>query len=105
MRWLPSALATHTTPPQVEAACGEVRRELLSADGSFSEAQLGVHCHDDCGLAVANMLAAVRGGATMLQGTLNGLGERCGNANLATLAATLSLKARAMRAAGEAGNV
>ena len=55
-------------------------------------ARLGIHCHDDTGNAVANSLAAVRAGARQIQGTLNGLGERCGNANLTTIIPTLLLK-------------
>jgi len=54
---------------------------------------LGIHTHDDTGQAIANALAAVRAGARQVQGTLNGLGERCGNANLITLIPTLMLKA------------
>ncbi len=54
---------------------------------------LGIHTHDDTGNAVANSLAAVDAGARQIQGTLNGLGERCGNANLVTLIPTLLLKA------------
>ena len=54
--------------------------------------RLGIHCHDDTGNAVANSLAAVDAGARQVQGTLNGLGERCGNANLTTLIPTLLLK-------------
>lgn len=54
--------------------------------------QLGIHAHDDTGQAVANSLAAVRAGARQIQGTLNGIGERCGNANLVTLMGTLALK-------------
>ncbi|MCA0405121.1 MAG: citramalate synthase, partial [Proteobacteria bacterium] len=53
---------------------------------------LGIHAHDDTGQAVANSLAAVRAGARQIQGTLNGLGERCGNANLITIIPTLKLK-------------
>ena len=53
---------------------------------------LGIHCHDDTGNAVANSLAAVEAGVRQIQGTLNGLGERCGNANLTTLIPTLLLK-------------
>ena len=53
---------------------------------------LGIHCHDDTGNAVANSLAAIEAGARQVQGTLNGLGERCGNANLTTLIPTLLLK-------------
>jgi 2-isopropylmalate synthase len=55
---------------------------------------LGIHAHDDCGCAVANSLAAVEAGVRQVQGTLNGLGERCGNANLVTMIGTLKLKDR-----------
>jgi 2-isopropylmalate synthase len=53
---------------------------------------LGIHCHNDTENAVANSLAAVRAGARQVQGTLNGLGERCGNANLVSLIPSLMLK-------------
>jgi 2-isopropylmalate synthase len=53
---------------------------------------IGIHCHDDAGCAVANTLAAVQQGATHVQGTINGYGERCGNANLVTIVANLRLK-------------
>ena len=53
---------------------------------------LGIHVHDDAGLAVANSLAAVQAGARHVQGTINGYGERCGNANLVTIWANLTLK-------------
>jgi 2-isopropylmalate synthase len=53
---------------------------------------LGIHCHDDTGNAVANSLAAVRAGVRQVQGALNGLGERCGNANLITIIPSLILK-------------
>ena len=53
---------------------------------------LGIHVHDDAGLAVANSLSAVQAGATHVQGTINGYGERCGNANLVTIWANLGLK-------------
>jgi 2-isopropylmalate synthase len=55
-------------------------------------ARLGIHCHDDTGCAVANTLAALDAGAVQAQGTAHGYGERCGNANLFTLAANLVLK-------------
>ena len=54
--------------------------------------RLGIHCHDDTGNAVAYSLAAVDAGARQIQGTLNGLGERCGNANLITLIPTLAVE-------------
>ena len=53
---------------------------------------LGVHAHNDTELAVANSLAAVEAGASMVQGTINGLGERCGNANLCSIIPNLMLK-------------
>ena len=53
---------------------------------------LGIHTHDDTGNAVANSIAAVRAGVRQVQGTINGLGERCGNANLVSIIPTLSLK-------------
>ena len=52
----------------------------------------GVHAHDDSGVAVANSLAAVRGGACLVQGTANGVGERTGNANLNAIIGALALK-------------
>ena len=54
--------------------------------------QVGIHCHDDAGCGVANALAAVAAGATHVQGTVNGYGERCGNANLITIIPNLQLK-------------
>lgn len=54
--------------------------------------ELGIHCHNDAGMAVANSLMAVQAGAVHVQGTFNGFGERCGNANLATILANLQLK-------------
>lgn len=55
-------------------------------------AKLGIHAHDDTGQAVANSLAAVEAGVRQVQGTLNGIGERCGNANLISIIPTLALK-------------
>jgi 2-isopropylmalate synthase len=74
-----------TLPHEIERIVGEVARVIPGV-------QLGVHCHDDTGQAVANSLAAVRAGARQIQGALNGLGERCGNANLTTIIPTLLLK-------------
>nr|CAD6419804.1 citramalate synthase [Rhizobium sp. Q54] len=71
----------------------EIRRivETVIAAG-IPGSSLGIHAHDDTGQAVANSLAAVEAGCRQIQGTLNGIGERCGNANLVTLVASLSLK-------------
>ncbi len=54
--------------------------------------EFGIHCHNDSDLAVANSLMAVKLGATQVQGTINGIGERCGNANLISIIANLNLK-------------
>jgi 2-isopropylmalate synthase len=59
---------------------------------ALGDVTLGIHVHDDAGLAVANSLAAVQAGVTHVQGTINGYGERCGNANLVTIWANLALK-------------
>ena len=72
-------------PHEIERIVGEVAR-VIPGDN------LGIHAHNDTGNAVANSLAAVRAGARQIQGTLNGLGERCGNANLVSLIPTLALK-------------
>ncbi len=53
---------------------------------------LGIHCHNDSEVAVANSLAAVEAGATQVQGTINGYGERCGNANLVSIIPDLTFK-------------
>ena len=65
-------------------------RSVVSEIGP--RAIIGIHVHDDAGLAVANSLAAVQAGANHVQGTINGYGERCGNANLVTIWANLALK-------------
>ncbi len=57
-----------------------------------ADVKLGIHTHNDSGLAVANSLAAIRRGAVQVQGTINGVGERCGNADLTTVIANLHLK-------------
>ncbi len=74
-----------TLPHEIERIIGNVVRDIPGE-------RLGIHTHDDTGQAVANSLAAVRAGVRQIQGTINGLGERCGNANLVTLIATLLLK-------------
>ncbi|MCA8878725.1 MAG: citramalate synthase [Rhodobacteraceae bacterium] len=75
-----------TLPGEVAAAT----RAVIAS--GVPGAKLAIHTHDDTGHAVANSLAAVEAGARQIQGTLNGLGERCGNANLTTLIPTLLLK-------------
>ncbi|MFP3949171.1 MAG: citramalate synthase, partial [Longimicrobiales bacterium] len=67
------------------------------------ERPLGIHCHNDCDVAVANSLAAVERGAAQVQGTINGLGERCGNADLVSIAANLALKEEDFRVLDDEG--
>lgn len=73
-----------TIPDEIAAACEAARTAV--------DTPLGIHAHNDAELAVANSLAAVQVGATQLQGTINGYGERCGNANLCSIIPALKLK-------------
>jgi len=75
-----------TLPHEMERIVGEV------IAGGIPGSHLGVHCHNDSDTAVANTLAAVNAGVRQVQGTLNGLGERCGNANLVSIIPALMLK-------------
>jgi 2-isopropylmalate synthase len=77
-------------PNEVEAIVTEVVRHIPGA-------HIGIHAHNDTEQAVANSFAAIRAGARQIQGTLNGLGERCGNANLVSIIPTLKLKAEYAR--------
>ena len=86
-RWI---VLCDTNGGTLPAAIGRIVAEVIAA--GLPGARLGIHCHDDTGNAVAGSLAAVEAGVRQIQGTLNGLGERCGNANLTTLIPTLLLK-------------
>ena len=76
---------------------GEIFEIVSEVSKKFSGKNIGIHCHNDTENAVANSLAAIDAGARQVQGTLNGLGERCGNANLISLIPTLLLKDRYAR--------
>ncbi len=84
-----------TLPFEIESTFTEVQK-LLDEKGYAQSAngavKLGIHTHNDCGLAVANSIAAVHTGAVMVQGTINGYGERCGNADLTSVIPVLDLK-------------
>lgn len=71
---------------------GEIAEIVRAATAIVPSERLGIHCHNDTENAVANSLAAIEAGARQVQGTLNGLGERCGNANLVSLIPSLVLK-------------
>lgn len=76
-----------------------ITRDTVAALG----VPVGIHCHNDCELAVANSLAAVRAGASHIHGTINGFGERCGNANLISVIANLGLKYGEYEVLGDGG--
>ena len=74
-----------TLPDHIAEAVGKICK-------NFPNVEIGIHCHNDCDVGVANSLAAVAAGARQVQGTINGIGERCGNADLVSIIANLSLK-------------
>lgn len=86
-RWIVLCDTNGGTLPQ---RVGQVTRAVIAS--GIPGDHLGIHCHDDTGNAVACTLAAIDAGARQIQGTLNGLGERCGNASLTSLIPTLLLK-------------
>jgi 2-isopropylmalate synthase len=80
--------------------------DVVAAVSDASGARLGIHCHDDAACAVANTLVAVEAGVTHVQGTANGYGERCGNADLFSVVANLETKlARAVLPPGRLGDL
>ncbi|MBE9229459.1 citramalate synthase [Phormidium sp. LEGE 05292] len=79
-----------TLPSEISANIREVVAALPELEGDFP--QMGIHTHNDSDTAVANALAGVLAGVRMVQGTMNGYGERCGNANLCSLIPNLQLK-------------
>jgi 2-isopropylmalate synthase len=79
-----------TNGSSLPSQIAEATRDALAAVGSG--VRIGIHCHDDAGCGVANSIAAVEVGARQVQGTMNGCGERTGNANLVTIIANLELK-------------
>ena len=100
-----SEYAMKTVCAAVEAGCHVVilcdtnggtfpdKIERITAEGAkHCSVPVGIHCHNDTGLAVASTMSAVTAGAEIIQGTLNGIGERCGNTNLSTVIANLQLK-------------
>ena len=84
-----------TLPFEIDSIVRELQNVLIEKDFAESKGTpviLGIHTHNDCGLAVANTITAVQAGAVMVQGTINGYGERCGNADLNSIIPILNLK-------------
>ena len=84
-----------TLPFELESMIGDARETLHGKDGMLIKEKpikIGIHTHNDCGLAVANSITAVKAGAVMVQGTINGYGERCGNADLTSIIPILHTK-------------
>ena len=85
-----------TLPKEIERIVAEVQSWLQGHQSGLPEnvplPQLGIHTHNDSGTAIANSLAAIEAGATMIHGTINGYGERCGNADLCAVIPALQLK-------------
>jgi 2-isopropylmalate synthase len=84
-----------TLPFRISAVIEEVKGKLAAETGTTAATlpfQLGIHCHNDCGVAVANSITAVHTGVAMVQGTINGYGERCGNADLTAIIPILAMK-------------
>ena len=81
-----------TLPHEVETITRSVVEALKSRFDGRRKLKIGIHTHNDCGMAAANALSAVNCGATMVHGTINGYGERCGNADLTTIIPVLNTK-------------
>jgi 2-isopropylmalate synthase len=78
-----------TLPDEIAKLVAEAAASLHAAGVSVP---LAIHCHNDCDVAIANSLSAVAAGAVQVQGTINGIGERCGNADLISVVANLAIK-------------
>jgi 2-isopropylmalate synthase len=84
-----------TLPLELDSIIDAVQKKMVVAGDSpphGNPIKLGIHSHNDCGLAVANSITAIQNGALMVHGTMNGYGERCGNADLSSIIPILCLK-------------
>jgi 2-isopropylmalate synthase len=92
-----------TLPFEIDSIYKEVQKLVAAGSDAVSNGAVkwGVHTHNDCGLAVANSITAVHAGAVMVQGTINGYGERCGNADLTSVIPVLDLKMQRPCISGE----
>jgi len=80
-----------------------VREAIACMAAASLDVPVGIHCHNDCDVAIANSLAAVAAGARQVQGTINGIGERCGNADLISVIANLAIKRAGYEVLGRSG--
>jgi 2-isopropylmalate synthase len=84
-----------TLPSELESIIAEVQQQsnnISSGPSQNDSLKLGIHSHNDCGMAIANSITAVQNGAVMVHGTMNGYGERCGNADLTSIIPILAIK-------------
>ncbi|MDI6687189.1 MAG: citramalate synthase [Desulfobacterales bacterium] len=84
-----------TLPFEIEFIINNVRKSIAEKQTAKTDnlpLKIGIHTHNDCGMAVANSIAAIHAGAVMVQGTINGYGERCGNADLTSIIPILYIK-------------
>ena len=84
-----------TLPFDIESIINNIRKSIAEKQSIKTDAlpfKIGIHTHNDCGMAVANSIVAIRAGAVMVQGTINGYGERCGNADLTSIIPILCIK-------------
>lgn len=91
-----------TNGGSMPAEIARYTREAIGAVGKY-DAEIGIHCHNDCDMAVANSIAGVDAGAVQVQGTINGIGERCGNADLISVIANLGIKRSGFEVVGGTG--
>ncbi len=84
-----------TLPFEIESIINNVQKGMAEKQSTKTDdppLKIGIHTHNDCGMAVANSIAAIHAGAVMVQGTINGYGERCGNADLTSIIPILCIK-------------
>ncbi len=99
-KWIVLCDTNGGTMPDEIGLWVKAAKEALAA---YPGVRIGIHCHNDCDLAVANSLAAVEAGADQVQGTINGIGERCGNVDLLSVMANLQLKKQGFQVLGGRG--
>lgn len=91
-RTRPGALIINLCDTNGGTLPNEMQQIVSDLRVALPEVRLGIHTHNDCEMAVANTIVAVQAGAEMVQGTINGVGERCGNANLCSIIPVLQVK-------------